>query len=73
MTANALRRFSLVIDFLEVDPQEDHPDQRARVLGEHDNAIRAAAGHMTTLLASDAQLVALLSAHSIQLRIVLSH
>jgi hypothetical protein len=73
MTAHTLRRFSLVIDFIEPDPQENTPDRRARVLSEHDTAIRAAAERMTTLLASDAQIATMLSAYGIQIRAVLSH
>ena len=73
MTTNTLRRYALVIDFFEPDPQEDSPDQRARVLGEHDKAIRAAAARMTALLTSDAQIATMLSAHGIQLRTGLSH
>jgi len=73
MTDRTLRRFSLVIDFIEPDPEEDIPDQRARILNEHDSAIRAAAAHITALLTSDAQIATMLSAHGIQLRIVLSH
>ena len=73
MTAHTLRRFSLVIDFIEPDPQEDTPDRRARVLSEHDTAIRAAAERLNALLTSDAQIATMLSAYGIQLRAVLSH
>jgi hypothetical protein len=73
MTAHTLRRFSLVIDFIEPDPKENTPDRRARVLSEHDTAIRAAAERMTALLASDAQIATMLSAYGIQIRAVLSH
>jgi hypothetical protein len=73
MATHTLKRFSFVIDFIEPDPQEDSPDQRARVLGEHDHAIRAAVARMTTLLTSDTQIATLLSAHGIQLQTGLSH
>jgi hypothetical protein len=73
MTAHALKRFSLIVDFIEPDPQEDIPDERARVLGEHDNAIRATAERMTALLTNDAQIATLLSAQGIQLQTILSH
>jgi hypothetical protein len=73
MIANTLKRFSFVIDFIETDPQEDSPDQRARVLGEHDQAIRAAGVRMTTLLTSDTQIATLLHVHGIQLQTGLSH
>jgi len=73
MTAHTLKRFSLIVDFIEPDPQEDIPDERARVLGEHDNAIRAASERVIALLTSDAQIATLLSAHGIQLQTVLSH
>jgi hypothetical protein len=73
MTAHTLKRFSLIVDFIEPDPQEDIPDERARLLGEHDNAIRAAAEHAIALLTSDAQIATLLSAQGIQLQTVLSH
>jgi hypothetical protein len=73
MSAPTLRRFSLVIDFIEPDPQEKNPDQRADALGEHETAIRAAAARMTALLTSDAQIATILSAHGIQLRTALSH
>jgi hypothetical protein len=73
MTAHTLKRFSLIVDFIEPDPQEDIPDERARVLGEHDNAIRAAAERVIALLTSDAQIATLLSARGIQLQTILSH
>jgi len=73
MATHTLKRFSFVIDFIEPDPQEDSPDRRAGVLGEHDHAIRAAAARMTALLTSDTQIATLLSAHGIQLQTVLSH
>jgi hypothetical protein len=73
MVTNTLKRFSFVIDFIEPDPQEDSPDQRARVLGEHDHAIRAVAARMTALLTSDTQIAALLRVHRIQLQTGLSH
>jgi hypothetical protein len=41
MAVNELKRFSFVIHFIERDPQEDRPDMRARMLGEH-NAARGA-------------------------------
>jgi hypothetical protein len=73
MAVNELKRFSFVIDFIERDPQEDSPDMRARVLGEHENAIRAAAARMTALLTSDTQIATLLNTHGIQFRTRLSH
>jgi hypothetical protein len=73
MIANTLKRFSFVIDFIESDPQEDSPDQRARVLGEHDQAIRAATARMTALLTSDTQIATLLRVHGIHLQTGLSH
>jgi len=73
MAAYTLKRFSLIVDFIEPDPQEDIPDERARVLGERDNAIRAAAERVRALLTSDALITSLLSSHGIQFQIVLSH
>jgi hypothetical protein len=73
MATKMLKRFSFVIDFIEPDPQEESPDQRARVLGEHDQAIRAAGARMTALLTSDTQIATFLSAHGIQLQTGLSH
>jgi hypothetical protein len=73
MAANTLRRFSFVVDFIEPEPQEDSPDQRARVLGEHDSAIRAAGARLTAFLTSDTQIATLLSAHDIQIRTKLTH
>jgi hypothetical protein len=73
MAVNKLKRFSFIIDFIEPDPQEDSPDMRARVLGEHDNAIRAAAARMTALLTSDTQIASLLKTHAIQFETRLSH
>jgi hypothetical protein len=43
MAVNELKRFSFVIDFIEPDPQEDSPDMRARVLGQHNAACGARA------------------------------
>ena len=73
MAMHTLKRFSFVIDFVEPDPQEDSPDQRAGVLGAHDHAIRTAAARMTALLTSDTQIATLLSAHGIQVQTGLSH
>jgi len=73
MATHTLKRFSLVIDFIEPDPQEDSPDQRAGVLGEHDHAIRVTAARMTALLTSDTQIATVLSAQGIQLQTGLSH
>ena len=73
MTAHTLKRFSLIVDFIEPDPQEDIPDERARVLAKHDNAIRAAAERVIALLTSDAQIATFLCAHGIQLQTILSH
>ena len=73
MTVVELKRFSFVINFFEPDPQELSPDTRARVLSEHDNAIRAAAARMTALLASDTQIAALLRTHGIRFQTRLSH
>ncbi len=70
---NTLKRFSLIIDFIEPDPQEDNPDMRARVLGEHDTAIRAAATRITEMLTSDTEIATLLKTHSIQCQMGLSH
>jgi hypothetical protein len=50
-----------------------HRLYRARVLGEHDHAIRAAVARMTTLLTSDTQIATVLSAQGIQLQTGLSH
>jgi hypothetical protein len=73
MTVHTLKRFSLIVDFIEPDPEEDTPDERARVLGERDNTIRAAAERVSALLTSDGQITTLLSSHGIQFQIVLSH
>ena len=73
MTTHTLKRFSFVIDFIESDPQEESPDQRAHVLGEHDQAIRAAGARMTALLTSDTQIATLLRVYGIQLQTALSH
>jgi hypothetical protein len=73
MTGNELKRFSFAIDFIEPDPQVDSPDMRARVLGEHETAIRATAARITTLLTSDTQIATLLTTHGIQLRTELTH
>ena len=73
MTAHTLKRFSLIVDFIEPDPQEDIPDERARMLGEHDNAIRATSERVIALLTSDAQIATLLSAQGIHLQTILSH
>jgi hypothetical protein len=73
MAVNELKRFSFVTDFIEPDPQEDSPDMRARVLGEHENAIRTAAARMTALLISDTQIAALLKTHGIRFQTRLSH
>jgi hypothetical protein len=73
MAVNELKRFSFVIDFIERDPKEDSPDMRARVLGEHENAIRVAAARMTALLTTDTQIATLLKTHAIQFRTGLSH
>jgi hypothetical protein len=73
MTTHTLKRFSFIIDFIESDPQEDSPDQRARVLGAHDQAIRAAGARMTALLTSDTQIATLLRVYGIQLQTGLSH
>jgi hypothetical protein len=73
MTTNTLKRFSFVINFIESDPQEDNPDQRACVLNDHDQAIRAAGARMSTLLTSDTQIATLLGVHGIQLQTELSH
>lgn len=73
MTTHTLKRFSFVIDFIESDPQEDNPDQRASVLGAHDLAIRAAASRITALLTSDTQIATLLRVYGIQLQTGLSH
>ena len=67
------KRFSFVIDFTEPNPQEDSPDQRARVLGEHDHMIRAAAARMTALVTSDTQIATVLSVHGIQIQTALSY
>ena len=73
MAVVELKRFSFVIGFFEPDRQEHSPDMRARVLSEHDNAIRAAAARMTALLTSDTQIATLLRTHSIGLQTRLSH
>jgi hypothetical protein len=73
MVVNELKRFSFVVDFIEPDPQAESPEMRARVLGEHDKAIRAAAARLTALLISDTLIVTLLKAHDIQFRTRLSH
>jgi hypothetical protein len=73
MTTHTLKRFSFIIDFIESDPQEDSPDQRARVLGAHDQAIRAAASRITALVTSDTQIATVLNVHGIQLQTGLSH
>jgi hypothetical protein len=73
MAVVELKRFSLVINFFEPDPQELSPDMRAHVLSEHDNAIRAAAARMTALLASDTQIATLLGTHGIRFQTRLSH
>ena len=73
MAANTLKRFSFVIDFFEPEPQEDSPDERARVLGEHDIAIRAAAARLDAFLSSDTQIATLLRAQDIQIRTKLTH
>ena len=73
MAVVELKRFSFVIDFFEPDPQEHSPDMRARVLSEHDNAIRAAAARMTALLTSDTQTATLLRTHRIRFQTRLSH
>jgi Arc/MetJ family transcription regulator len=73
MAVNELKRFSFVVDFIEPDPQVDTPDMRARVLGEHDKAIRAAAARITALLTSDTLVATLLKAHGIEFRTGLSH
>jgi hypothetical protein len=73
MAVVELKRFSFVIDFFEPDPQEHSPDMRARVLGEHDNAIRAATARMTALLTSDTQIATLLRTHGVRFQTRLSH
>ena len=73
MAVVELKRFSFVIDFFEPDPQEHNPDMPARVLGEHDNAIRAATARMTALLTSDTQIATLLRTHGIRFQTRLSH
>jgi hypothetical protein len=48
MAVHELKRFSFIVDFTEPDPQVDSPDVRARMLAEHDKAIRAAGAHHRT-------------------------
>jgi len=73
MAVNELKRFSFIVSFIEPDPQVNSPDKRARVLGEHDKAIRAAAARMSALLTSDAQSATLLKTHGIRFQTGLSH
>jgi hypothetical protein len=73
MAVHELKRFSFIVDFTEPDPQVDSPDVRARMLAEHDKAIRAAAARITALLTSDILIATLLKTQRIRLRTELTH